>query len=116
MPTYVAGTDVLAFVGIDTPTSFETTWSDLCAGAVQSAFNVRLSGVTITDPSPQFTELKVAARLAAAEAFKRREATFGVTGYSDLNNAAIRVARDYVTGVEPIISRYTLRGPIGGIG
>lgn len=116
MPTYVSGADVLAFSGIDTPNAFETEWSTLCAGAVQSAFDVRLSGVTIVDPSPQFTELKLAARLAASEAFKRREAVFGLTGYADLNNAAIRVARDYVTGVEPIIARYTLRGGVGGIG
>lgn len=116
MPTYVSEADVLAFVGIETPDAFETAWANLCAAAVQSAFDVRLSGATIVDPSPQFTELKLAARLAAAEAFKRREATFGVTGYADMNNAAIRVARDYVTGVEPIINRYTLRGPAGGIG
>jgi hypothetical protein len=58
-------------------------------------------------------ELKVAARIAGTEAFKRKEAAFGLTGYADLQGAAIRVSRDYLQAVYPQIDRYG-NGP--GIG
>jgi hypothetical protein len=116
VPTYVTGAQILTFVGAGTGTAEEQEWSGACAAAVQAAFDKRLTGVTISDPSPAFDELTAAARLAGAEAYKRKEATFGVTGYADLQNAAIRVAKDYIEGVRPIINRHTLRGPAGGIG
>lgn len=111
---YVTGAQVLAFVGIEgTPSAEDTEWSDACAAAVEAAIISRLGGAVIADPSPALDELSVAARLAAAEAFKRKEATFGVTGYSDLQGAAIRVARDYMDGVYPLVNRWRI---IGGIG
>lgn len=109
---YVTGAQVLAFVGIESPSAAETEWSDACAAAVEAAITSRLGGAVIADPSPAFDELSVAARLAAAEAFKRKEATFGITGYSDLQGAAIRVARDYMDGVKPLVDRYRI---VGGI-
>lgn len=110
---YVTGAQVLAFAGIDSPTADETEWADACAAAVESAITSRLNGAVIVDPSPALDELTVAARLAAAEAFKRKEATFGVTGFSDLQGAAIRVARDYMDGVKPLVDRYRIVGGIG---
>lgn len=109
---YVTGAQVLAFVGIESPSAAETEWSDACAAAVEAAITSRLGGAVIADPSPALDELSVAARLAAAEAFKRKEATFGITGYSDLQGAAIRVARDYMDGVKPLVDRYRI---VGGI-
>jgi hypothetical protein len=58
-------------------------------------------------------ELDVAAMLAGAEAYKRKEATWGLTGYADLEGNAIRVAKDYLEGIKPIADRYG-NGP--GIG
>lgn len=110
---YVTGAQVLAFAGIGSPSADETEWSDACAAAVNAAIVKRLGGAVIADPSDALNELKVAARLVAAEAFKRKEATFGVTGYSDLQGAAIRVARDYMDGVYPLVNRWRI---IGGIG
>lgn len=110
---YVTAAQVLAFVGASSPSPDETEWATACAAAVESAITERLNGAEIVDPSPALDELAVAARLAAAEAYKRKEATFGVTGYADLQGAAIRVARDYMDGVRPIIDRYRIVGGIG---
>ena len=110
---YVSGAEVLTFVGADTPDTDETNWATACAAAVESAITQRLNGAVIADPSGAHDELHVAARIAAAEAFKRKEAIFGVTGYADLQGAAIRVARDYMDSVRPIIDRYRIVGGIG---
>lgn len=113
MPTYVAGADITSFVGVDAPDAGEVAWAAACAAAVQAAIDTKMTGVTVTDPSPAFDELKVAALIAGAEAFKRKEATFGLTGYADLQGAAIRVARDYTDSVNPIIGRYRTDFGIG---
>ena len=110
---YVTGGEVLAFVGISSPSSAESDWADACAAAVESAIGIRLGGAVIEEPSGAHDELTVAARLAAAEAYKRKEATFGVTGFSDLQGAAIRVARDYMDGVYPVVNRHRIVGGIG---
>ena len=101
---YVMGPQILAFVGVANPSPAETEWSDLVALAVNNGIDNKLNGVFI-DPL-LLSELEVAARIAGAEAFKRREATFGLTGYADLEGSAIRVARDYLSGVGPLIERY----------
>lgn len=113
---YVTAAQVLAFVGIEgTPSDAETEWATACAAAVESAIVERLGGAEIADPSAALDELSVAARFAAGEAYKRKEATFGVTGYADLQGAAIRVARDYMDGVYPLVNRYRATAA-GGIG
>jgi hypothetical protein len=43
------------------------------------------------------------------EAYKRREAPFGVTGFADLEGAAVRVARDSLEGVKPGLARWRQR-------
>ena len=48
--------------------------------------------------------------MAGVEAYKRREAVFGITGYVDLQGAAIRVARDYLEAQRPILDRYATPG------
>lgn len=108
---YPDGAAVLAFVGITSPTDDETAWADAVAKAVEHGISVKLNG-PVVDPEGQ-QELEVAAMLACAEAYKRREATFGLTGYADMQGEAIRVARDYLDGVAPLILRYG-NGP--GIG
>lgn len=101
---FVTGEEVLAYVGVKTPGTLEQEWADLCAAAVNDGINVRLNGAVITDPPP--SELKTAAQMAAGEAYKRRETPFGVTGFSDVEGQAIRIARDYLDGVKPLIDRY----------
>jgi len=106
---YVTGDQVIAFVlGGKIPTTEETDWADACAAAVNAGINQRLgsAAAAIVDPSPAFSELSVLARIGASEAYKRKEATFGLTGYSDINGAAVRVAKDYLEGVRPIIDRW----------
>ena len=113
MTAWVDGAAVLAFVGIGAPSPGEQQWADAVAAAVSSGVDVRLNGALIDDPSPAHDELTAAAQLAAGEAFKRRSTPFGVTGYADLQGVALRVARDYLDGVAPLIARYS-NGP--GIG
>lgn len=108
---WVTGADVLAFVGVDSPSAGESTWADAVALAVSQGIDRRLNGGTV--PPDSQAEVEVAATLAAAEAFRRRSAPFGVTGYSDLQGVAIRVARDYLEGVRPLVDRWS-NGP--GIG
>jgi len=104
MAEYVTAADVLAQVGAPNPSQWETDWATLVAAAVNDGIDVLLDGAAIIDPPP--AELVVAARYAATEAYKRRDVAFGVTGYADVSGAAFRVARDYLTGVAPIVARY----------
>jgi hypothetical protein len=78
-----------------------------------SGLTTRLNGAVIESPSGAEDELNVALLLAGAEGYKRREATFGLTGFADLEGNAIRVARDYLAGMQPLVDRYG-NGP--GIG
>lgn len=109
---YPSGADILAFVGVATPSAGESAWADACAAAVEAGITTRLNAAALVEPYPpdMQAELDVAATLAGAEAYKRREATFGLTGYADLEGNAIRVAKDYLEGVKPIIDRYS-NGP-----
>ena len=108
---WVTGAEVLAFVGIDAPKPGESTWADAVALAVSTGIDTRLNGATV--PPEGVPEVQVAATLAAAEAFRRRSAPFGVTGYSDLAGVAIRVARDYLEGVKPLVDRWSAGPGIG---
>lgn len=109
---WVTGEEVLAFVGIEAPTPGETTWATAVAVAVSSGIDTRLNGGAVPAGAPE-AEVRVAATLAASEAFRRRTAPFGVTGYADLAGVAIRVARDYLEGVKPLVDRYSAGPGIG---
>lgn len=89
-------------------------WAEACAGAVSAGFDRKMEGSVWVDPliypAELPPELTAAARLAGVESFKRREAVFGVTGYVDLQGAAIRVSRDWLEAVAPIIARYATVG------
>lgn len=104
---------ILAFVGNNTPDEIESAWAEYCAKALVSGLTYRLNGAVIAEGSGAEDELNVALLIGGGEAYKRREATFGLTGYADLEGNAIRVARDYLDGVRPLIDRYG-NGP--GIG
>ena len=104
----VTGAQILAFVGNKTPSTEDSEWADAVAKAVTQGMLVRLNGGIEGED-----ELNVALLLAGADAYKRREATFGVTGYADLEGNAIRVARDYLEGIKPLIDRYSMGPGIG---
>jgi len=110
---WVTGPAILAHARVPAPDADTAAWADTCASAVNAALDRRLAwaDVPVTDPpwTPPVAasdELEAIALLAGAEAFARRGAPFGVTGYSDLQGIAIRVARDYVEGVQPQIDRW----------
>jgi len=106
MALTLTGEGILAFVGKTVPTQQDTEWADLVAAAILAGVNTRLNGAVIDSPSMAEDELHVAMLLAGAEGFKRKEATFGLTGYADMEGNAIRVARDYLEGMKPLIDRY----------
>lgn len=109
----LTGAQVLTFVGNKTPTSEDTAWADAVAKALVAGVASRLNGAVIASPSPAEDELNVALMLGGAEGYKRKEATFGLTGFADLEGNATKLARDYLTGIAPLINRYS-NGP--GIG
>jgi len=109
----LTGAQILAFVGVSTPTPEQTSWANAVASAIVSGITVKLNGVVIESPSDAEAELNVACLLAGAEAYKRQEATFGSAGFADLEGTATSLARDYLTGVAPLIDRYSAGPGIG---
>ena len=114
MATWVTGDEILIASGAYQDPSAATPavveWSALVADAVNGGFDYRLMGAVWVNPPALPPELVAHARIAGVELYKRREATFGLTGYVDLQGAAIRLARDYLEGVAPIIARYATVG------
>jgi hypothetical protein len=106
---------ILERAGNVNPSAEDSTWAEVCAAAVNAGIDKRLEGSTwvnplIEPPPPPPPELLFCASVAGVESYKRREATFGLTGYVDLQGAAIRVARDYLEAQAPIIARYATLG------
>jgi hypothetical protein len=109
MAVWVTADGILGAVGVPIPADAESTaWAEACAAAVSAGIDLRLRGVAYASPPVEpplpldpadYPELAFAATVAGAEAYKRREAVYGLTGYVDLEGAAIRVARDYLTGI-----------------
>lgn len=98
-----------AYADPSTATPDDRAWADACAAAVNQGLDVRLTGVPVFDTA-DYPELEWSALTAGVEAYKRREAAFGLTGYVDLQGAAIRVARDYLEAIAPLIARYATVG------
>ena len=111
MTVFVEPEAILAYVGVKSPTDDETAWATACSNAVNDGITVRLNGAVIIDPPPH--ELATAALMAGGEAYKRREAPFGITGFNDIEGNAIRLSRDYLDGVKPVIDRYGAGPGIG---
>lgn len=109
MTDWVTGAEILAHQGISAPTPDESDWADVCSAAINAGIDKRLTGLAVTDRD-ELAELVAAARGAGVETYKRREAPFGLTGYVDLQGAAIRIARDPLEAIAPIIGRYASLG------
>ena len=114
MTDWITAETILERAGNRSPSAEDTTWAELCAGAVNAGIDKRLEGTAWVNPliypAELPPELTWCASVAGVEAYKRREATFGLTGYMDLQGAAIRVARDYLEAQAPIIARYASLG------
>jgi len=116
---WIDGATILERAGNANPTTEDSEWADAAASAVNAGIDRRIEGSPIVAPPidppvpvdpAAFPELLVAASYAGVETYKRKEAAFGLTGYVDLQGAAIRVARDYLEAVAPIIARYATFG------
>lgn len=107
---FVSAEEILAYVGKQSPTEYESEWAKDCAKAVNAGITIRLNGAPITNPPP--AELKTIAKMAGGDAFKRREAPFGVAAF-DGQGEAMRLTRDYLDGVKPSIDRYGAGPGIG---
>jgi len=106
---WVTAATILERAGAQNPSPADTDWAEASAAAVNAGFDRALEGATYVSP-PAPPELVWAASVAGVETYKRREATFGLTGYVDLQGAAIRIARDYLEAQRPILARYATFG------
>jgi hypothetical protein len=108
---YITKEGLLAFIGKGSPSQIEDEWAQKVTDAINEGIDQRLNGAAVTNPVP--AELVTAAYLAGSEAFRRREASFGSTGYSDMEGTATRLARDYLDSIAPVINRYNAGPGIG---
>lgn len=113
MTAWVTGAAILAHAGVTTPTAGESAWADACAKAVSAGIDARLAWADRPVTTPPWAPSQAAtdeiignALTAGAEAYARKQAPFGVTGYQDLQGAAVRVARDYLEGIRPQLDRW----------
>lgn len=73
---YVTSAEILAAVGISSPTAADTAWAASCAAAIEAIIVQRLGGDT---PSAEMeARLQVAAELDGAALFTTRSAPHGV--------------------------------------
>ena len=89
------------------PSPDDQEFAELCADAVNAGLDDALVDAVVDGTEPELLWL---ASMAGVEAYKRREAVFGITGYVDLQGVAVRVARDYLEAQRPILARYATYG------
>jgi hypothetical protein len=108
MTVWVTAAAILTRSGASSsPSPDDLEYAELCAGAVNAGIDDVLIDATVDGTEPELLWL---ASLAGVEAYKRREAVYGITGFVDLQGAAIRVARDYLEAARPILNRYATPG------
>lgn len=114
VPVVVTGADVFAFVGAggtydDTPANgTPSAWALIVAAAVNQGIASAIGrGDDYDDDigTDAMAEVRAAAHVAGNDLWTRREAPFGLAGYSD-TDAGVRVARDWITGIAPVLERY----------
>lgn len=105
---WVTAEAILEAAGVGaSPSPADSEWAGVAASAINAGYDKALEGAAILGTEP---ELLASARLGGVEVYKRREATFGLTGYVDLQGAAIRIARDWLEAQRPILARYATFG------
>jgi hypothetical protein len=76
---YVTAAEILAAVGIGSPTAGDTAWATKCAAAIEAIITERLDGAT---PSTELdARLQVAAELDGARMFTTRSAPNGILAF-----------------------------------
>jgi hypothetical protein len=104
---WVTGTQILEHVRVTAPTAADLQWADACALAVSSGIDRYLG--TQPEPLPDngmYEEVSANALTAGGDAYRRRDAPFGLSSYSDISGIATRVASDYLTGIHAQLDRW----------
>jgi hypothetical protein len=103
---WVTGSQILAHVRVTSPSAEDQTWADACAEAVSSGIDRMLGTQPEPLPDDLYAEVAPNALTAGGDAYRRRDAPFGLSSYSDISGVATRVARDYLEGIRPQLERW----------
>lgn len=107
MTEWTTAAAILEHAGGSSPSEADTAWAELCAAAVSAGIDTRLGHPGDETEAPdEWAELTRAALTAGAYAYKARETPLGVMTFADLSGSAVRVARDAIATIAPIIDRY----------
>lgn len=111
---WTSGDAITDALGIASPDELATAWAAACAAAVSAAIDTLLADdhelAGIDPDGEEWAEITRAATVAGVYAYKQRDAPLGVSTFSDLEGAAIRLARDYIDAIRPILDRYARPG------
>ena len=102
----------LNFVRITTPNPGESDWADMLAPAINAAIWKYLGNWVRTDIAD--AEIRAAAHRAFGYGWKYREAPFGEAQWLDEQGGAVRLAKDWIDPIKPILDRW--RDATGMIG
>jgi hypothetical protein len=106
---WTSSASILALAGVTAPTGDDTAWAVSCADGINAEIDVYLGLGAIAPEPDRDGAIGRVADLAGVEAYKRREAPFGITGFADLEGAAVRLARDSLEGQKPTLDRWRVR-------
>ena len=90
------------------PAGSEQAWANTCAASVNAAIETRLNGYTVAAASNAEAELTKSALLDGLEAFRSKDARFGILTVGP-DGDPVRVAVDILWSV-PVIARYAIPG------
>lgn len=100
---WVTSTSGLAFVRIPSPSEGEQAWADMLAVAINSGIAHYINTpVTFTGK----LEVRAAAHRAFGYAWKYREAPFGEAQALNEEGLSIRLAKDWLDQIKPVLDRY----------
>jgi len=94
----------LAFVRVTNPSQGESDWASMLSVAINTAISAYLGDVALA--SPAWAEIDAAAHRAFGYAWKYREAPFGEAQWLDEQGGAVRLARDWIEPIKPILNRW----------
>jgi hypothetical protein len=100
--------ELLTYCGAPEPhDTADLAWASLVIAGATAGISRALNrgDAPVLEPGAS-AELTMALRFAAAEGWKRREAPFAVLPYADLSGAAVRLSRDYLESIRPILQRW----------
>jgi hypothetical protein len=107
---WVTGDDILGHVRVAAPKADDVAWADECAKGVSAGIDNYLGVQPDILPAGMYEEVRANALTAGGDAYRRRDAPFGMAGYSDVSGVSERVARDYIEGIKPQLDRWKAYG------